>query len=134
MSCTNNFVNTVVKAADAKMGKDITVLDIHQLTTLTSYFVIITGGSPSNIQAICDGIEEKMAAEGAKLLAKEGYNNAEWVLLSYDDVIVHIFQNEPREFYKLEHIWEDAESVDIEDLLVKQLNFLKGLIIYEVRF
>lgn len=119
MSCENNFVNTAVKAADAKMGKDIVVLDVQELTTLTGYFVIVTGGSPSNVQAICDNIEEKMRAEGATLLNKEGYNNAEWVLLAYDDVIIHIFQNEPREFYKLEHIWKDAPGIDIADLIIE---------------
>ncbi len=119
MSCENNMVNIAVKAADAKLGTDIQVLDVSELTTLTSYFVIVTGGSNSNVQAICDHIEGKMAEGGAKMLNKEGYNNAEWILLGYDDVIIHIFQREPREFYKLEHIWKDARSVDIEDLLVK---------------
>ena len=119
MSCENNFVNIVVKAADAKFGKDIKVLNVEELTTLTRYFVIITGGSNSNVQAICDHIEDKMAENGVKMLNKEGYNNAEWILLGFDDIIVHIFQNEPREFYKLEHIWKDAIDVDIEDLLVK---------------
>ena len=53
------------------------------------------------------------------MLSKEGYQNAEWILLGYDDVIIHIFQREPRDFYNLEHIWKDAKDVDIEDLLVK---------------
>ncbi|MBQ2932883.1 MAG: ribosome silencing factor [Clostridia bacterium] len=119
MSCENNLVNTAVKAADAKFGKDITVLNVEELTTLTSYFVIVTGGSQSNVQAICDHIEDKMAEAGAKMLNKEGYANAEWVLLGFEDIIIHIFQAEPREFYKLEHIWKDAINVDIEDLLVK---------------
>lgn len=119
MSCENNLVNIAVKAADAKLGRDITVLDVEALTTLTRYFVIITGGSNSNVQAICDHIEDKMAEGGAHMLNKEGYNNAEWILLGFDDVIVHIFQSEPREFYKLEHIWKDAKEIDIEDLLVR---------------
>ena len=119
MSCENNFVNIAVKAADAKFGRDITVLNVEELTTLTSYFVIVTGGSQSNVQAICDHVEDKMAEAGAKMINKEGYGNAEWVLLGFDDVIVHIFQGEPREFYKLEHIWKDATVVDVEDLLVK---------------
>jgi ribosome-associated protein len=119
MSCENNFVNVAVKAADAKLGKDITVLNVENLTTLTSYFVIVTGGSNSNVQAICDHIEDKMAENGARMINKEGYNNAEWVLLGFDDVIVHIFQKEPREFYNLEHIWKDAAEINIEDLLVK---------------
>ncbi len=119
MSCENNMVNIAVKAIDAKFGKDITVLNVENLTTLTKYFVIATGGSKSNVQAISDHVEEKMAENGARVQSKEGYRNAEWVLLSFDDVLVHIFQAEPREFYKLEHIWKDAIVVDIEDLLVK---------------
>ncbi len=117
MSCENNFVNTVVKAIDDKKGKEILVLDLRELTTLTNYFVIATGGSNKNVQAICDEVEEKMKEQGAKLWNKEGYDSGEWVLLSYDDVIVHIFQSETREFYKLEHIWKDAPSVDVDDLI-----------------
>lgn len=117
MSCENNFVNTVVKAIDDKKGKEIIVLDLAELTTLTNYFVIATGGSNKNVQAICDEVEEKMKEQGAKLWSKEGYDSGEWILLSYDDVIVHIFQNETREFYKLEHIWKDAPSVDVDDLI-----------------
>ncbi len=117
MSCENNYVNTVVKAIDSKKGKDIQVLDLRELTTLTNYFVIATGGSNKNVQAICDEVEEKMYDAGAKMWSKEGYDSGEWILLSYDDVIVHIFQGEIREFYKLEHIWKDAPEVDIEDLI-----------------
>ena len=119
MSCENNYVNTIVKAIDAKFGREIQVLDVRELTTLTEYFVIATGGSVSNIQSICDHVEDEMAKQGARQLNKEGYSNAEWVLLSYDDVIVHIFKAETREFYKLEHIWKDAKIVDISDLLEK---------------
>ena len=119
MSCENNMVNIAVKAADAKFGTDIQVLDVRELTTLTSYFVIVTGGSNSNVQAICDHVEDKMAEAGAKMLNKEGYHIADWVLLGFDFLFILIFQREPREFYKLEHIWKDAKTVDIEDLLVK---------------
>ncbi|MBE7023380.1 MAG: ribosome silencing factor [Ruminococcaceae bacterium] len=117
MSCENNYVNTVVKAIDGKKGKDIQVLDLRELTTLTNYFVIATGGSNKNVQAICDEVEDKMREIGAKMWSKEGYDSGEWILLSYDDVIVHIFQAETREFYKLEHIWKDAPDVDVEDLI-----------------
>ncbi len=117
MSCENKYVNTIVKAIDKKLGKDIQVLSLGELTTLTGYFVIATGGSNRNVQAICDFVEEEMKKEGARLWNKEGYDSAEWILLGYDDVIVHIFQEEPREFYKLEHIWKDAPEVNIDDLL-----------------
>ncbi|MBO4941426.1 MAG: ribosome silencing factor [Clostridia bacterium] len=117
MSCENNYVNTVVKAIDKKKGRDIQVLDLSGLTTLTNYFVIATGGSNKNVQAICDFVEEEMQKIGAKMWTKEGYDNGEWILLNYDDVVVHIFQEEPREFYKLEHIWKDAPDIDISDLI-----------------
>ncbi len=117
MSCENNYVNTAVKAIDSKKGKEITVLNLSELTTLTGYFVIATGGSNKNVQAICDEVEEKMRDAGAKLWNKEGYDSGEWILLNYDDVMIHIFQSETREFYKLEHIWRDAPAVDIDDLI-----------------
>ena len=122
MSCENNYVNTVVKAIDKKKGRDIQVLDLSGLTTLTNYFVIATGGSNKNVQAICDFVEEEMQKIGAKMWTKEGYDNGEWILLNYDDVVVHIFQEEPREFYKLEHIWKDAPDIDISDLIEERID------------
>lgn len=119
MSCENNNVNAAVRAIDAKFGRNIEVLDVRGLTTMTEYFVIATGGSPLNIRAMSDHIEEELAKIGTRRLMREGYDNAEWVLLGYDDMIIHIFNAEAREFYKLEHIWKDAESVDIADLLEK---------------
>ncbi len=120
MSCENKAVCTAVKALDAKFGRDIQVLDLRGLTLIADYFVIATGGSALNIQAICDHVEQEMEKSGIHRLTKEGYDTASWVLLSYEDVIIHIFQSEPREFYKLEHIWRDAPNVDISDLLVKE--------------
>lgn len=117
MSCINKSVNTAVSALDAKAARDIQVLDVRNLTTITDYFVIATGGSAINVQAICDRVEEDMIKAGEKPLDKEGYDSASWILLAYNDFIVHIFQGETREFYKLEHIWKDADEVDISDLL-----------------
>lgn len=65
-----------------------------------------------------DNVEEELDKEEIYPINKEGYNTAEWVLLGYDDVIVHIFQRETREFYGLEHVWQDAPEVDITGLLV----------------
>ncbi len=117
MSCTNESVNTAVKALNAKFGRDIQVLDIHELTTITDYFVIATGGSALNVQALCDHTEEELAKIGKHPLCKEGYDSATWILLSYEDVMIHIFQDETREFYKLEHIWKDGTEVDVSDLI-----------------
>lgn len=119
MSCENKAICTAVKALDAKFGRDIQVLDLRGLTLIADYFVIATGGSALNIQAMCDHVEQEMAKAGIQRLSREGYDTASWVLLSYDDVIIHIFQDEAREFYKLEHIWRDAPIVDVSDLLIK---------------
>ncbi len=117
MSCSNDIVNKIVKILDSKKARDITVLNIGPLTTITDYFVIATGGSVPQVQALSDNLEEELLKQGIKSKNKEGYNTADWVLLGYDDVIVHIFKGETREFYNLEHIWKDAEDVDISDII-----------------
>lgn len=118
MSTNNNNIDNIVKALDAKKATDIKVLDVRNLTTLTDYFVLATGNSDKQVQALSDHVEETMDKEGKHIINREGYNTAEWVLLGYEDAIVHIFQNETRDFYALEHIWKDAPEVDIDDLLI----------------
>ena len=122
MSSTNQLVNKIVKVLDAKKARDIQVLDIHELTTITDYFIIATGTSTTQLKALCDHVEEELGKEGVHHTNKEGYNTASWILLGYDDVIVHLFLGETREFYKLDHVWQDAVSVDISDLLLEGEN------------
>jgi len=117
MKCENELVKDIVKILDSKKAMDIQVLKIGELTTIADYFVIATGGSNTQVQALCDNVEDELAKKGIKHTSIEGYNTANWILLGYDDVIVHIFQREPREFYKLEHLWQDAEKIDISDLV-----------------
>ncbi len=114
MACENKMVNTIVKVLDDKLAKDIEVLNVSQLTTMADYFILATGGSDRQVQALCDHVEQNLAKEGIFPVNKEGYRTGEWVLLGFDDAIVHIFQSETREFYGLEHIWKDAEIVDVE--------------------
>ena len=118
MDQQNSVVEKIVKVLDSKKGIDIRVLDIRGLSVLADYFVIVTGSSDRQVQALADNVEEELDKEGVYPINKEGYNTAEWVLLGYDDVIVHIFQRETREFYGLEHVWQDAPEVDITGLLV----------------
>ncbi len=117
MSCSNETVNKIVKILDNKKAQDITVLNIAPLTTITDYFVIATGNSTPQVQSLSDALEEELLKEGIKFKNREGYNTADWILLGYEDVIVHIFKGETREFYGLEHIWKDAEVVDISDVI-----------------
>ena len=118
MGTGNINVDNIVKALDTKKATDIKVLNVSTLTTLTDYFIIATGNSDKQVQALSDFVEETMDKEGKFLINREGYNTAEWVLLGYDDAIVHIFRGETREFYALEHIWKDAPEINIDALLV----------------
>ena len=119
MSTGNINVDIIVKTLDLKKATDIKVLDVRNLTTLTDYFVIATGNSNKQVQALSDHVEEEMAKIGKHIVNREGYNFAEWILIGYEDVIVHIFQEEIREFYALEHIWKDAPNVDIDELIIE---------------
>lgn len=116
MACKNEVVNKIVKVLDSKKGKDITVLDVSALTTMTEYFVIVTGGSDTQVKALCDNVEEELEKDGIIPSNKEGYRTAQWILLGYDDVVVHIFLGDTREFYNLEHVWQDAVNIPIDDI------------------
>jgi ribosome-associated protein len=103
-------------AADAifsKKGMDIVLLDVEGLFVLSDVFVIATGTSRPHVQSLAEHVEERMVQElGLKPLRSEGRAEAEWILLDFGDVIVHLFQSAPREFYGLERLWADAEKVD----------------------
>jgi ribosome-associated protein len=103
-------------AADAifsKKGMDIVLLDVEGLFVLSDVFVIATGTSRPHVQSLAEHVEERMTEElGLKPLRSEGRAEAEWVLLDFGDVIVHVFQASAREFYGLERLWADAEKVD----------------------
>lgn len=108
------------KALDAKKGKDIKVLQIDALTTLADYFVICSGGSNTQINALCDEVEKKLTEAGEEPLHREGYRGGTWVLLDYGCVAVHVFNAEAREFYSLERLWQDGVEVDLSDVLVPE--------------
>lgn len=118
MASTNETVNKIVKILDGKKGRDIEVLNISELTTMTDYFIIVTGGSDTQVKALCDNVEEELEKEGLTPVNKEGYKTAQWILLAYDEVVVHIFLGETREFYGLERVWKDGIRVDVSDLLM----------------
>jgi ribosome-associated protein len=103
-------------AADAifsKKGMDIVLLDVEGLFVLSDVFIIATGTSRPHVQSLAEHVEERMLQElGLKPLRSEGRAEAEWILLDFGDVIVHLFQSAPREFYGLERLWADAEKVD----------------------
>lgn len=113
MSLNSEIVKTIYEVLDSKKARDIEVLDVRNLTTLADYFILATGGSDRQVKALCDNVEDELAKKGHFAVNKEGYNAGEWVLLGYDDAIVHIFQSETRDFYNLERIWQDAILVEM---------------------
>lgn len=117
MACENNIVNKIVGVLDSKSAEDITVLDVCGLTTLADYFVIATGKNEKQTQALADYVEEELAKDGVFHLSKEGYRSGDWILLSFEDAIVHIFKPDTRDFYNIERVWSDANEIDVTDLL-----------------
>lgn len=108
-----NQVKIAVKAAEDKKALDLVVLKLVAITEFTDYFIICTGNSTRQTQAIADEITERLKAEKVRPLHTEGYNNAEWILIDYGPFVVHIFTSESRRFYDLERLWRDAEKIEI---------------------
>ena len=107
------------KALDDKKGKEIAAIEVTEQTTLADYFVICTGSSTTQINALCDCVEEKLEVEGGeKALRREGHRGGIWVLLDYGSVVIHVFNDEAREFYALERLWNDGKSVDLTGVLL----------------
>ena len=100
---------------DNKKGKDITILDISHVTNIGDYFVIASGSSTPQINALVDEVEDKMREAGEKVGHIEGYNTATWVLMDYGDVLAHIFHEETRDFYGIERLWTDAGKIDFQE-------------------
>lgn len=111
---TSTRVRGAVAAADDRKARDVRVLHLGKVTDFTDYFLICSGTSDRQVQAIADAVQERLRGEKVRPLHVEGYNRAQWVLLDYGDVVVHVFQEEPRRFYALERLWGDAPDVTAE--------------------
>lgn len=101
-------------AADDKKGEDIITLDVAELLVVTEFFVIATGRTNIQVRAIADEVEERLRDEGgARPIGREGEGENKWVLLDYGDLVVHVFQPEERDFYRLERLWSDAPRIEL---------------------
>ena len=116
---SRELAEIAVKALDSKKGKEIRLIRIDKITTLAEYFVICTGTSNTQINALGDEVEKELTLAGEEPLHihREGYRGGTWVLLDYGCVVVHIFNDEARKFYSLEHLWADGEEVDLSAIL-----------------
>jgi ribosome-associated protein len=101
----------VVELAEDKKAADIVLLDVAELTTLADAFVICSGGSERQLDAIADGIVSGLRTEGVRPIGREGVAASHWVLLDFGGVIVHVFTPPERDFYQLEKHWSEAKTV-----------------------
>ncbi|MDE6364161.1 MAG: ribosome silencing factor [Lachnospiraceae bacterium] len=112
----NNTLKTMIDALDEKKAENIQLIDISEVSTIADYFIITNGTNTSQIQALSDHVEEKLSKNGIRPKSIEGYNTANWILMDYSDILVHIFDQESRGFYDLERIWRDGKVIDVHSL------------------
>ena len=108
----------IAKLLDSKKATRVKVLKVRDLTVLADYFVIASGSSNTQINALCGAVEKAMKEQaGEDPLRREGYRDGTWVLLDYGCVVVHVFSQEAREFYGLERLWHDGKPMDLGGIL-----------------
>lgn len=105
-----------INALEDKKAEDIKLIDISDVSVIADYFIIASGTNISQIQALSDNVTEMLGRSGYEIRDTEGYNTANWILLDFGDVIVHIFDEHNRLFYDLERIWRDGKQIDPESL------------------
>ena len=102
------------QAALEKKAEDLVILDVRGLSSFTDFFVIMSGRSTRHVQGLADTIGQFMSKKRMTQKKVEGFSEGHWVLLDYNDVVIHIFYHESREFYDLEGLWHDAPRVEVE--------------------
>ena len=113
----NNEVKIIANAMLEKKGQKVVSLDLKKIgTAISDYFIVCSAESTTNVLAIADNVEDRMIEKASrKVVRSQGRENALWIILDYGDIVVHVFQNQYREFYRLEDLWADAERVEYVD-------------------
>ena len=106
-----------VKALDSKKATNITVLKVDDLTILANYFVIASATSTTQVKALADEVEYQLGLKNVQPKNIEGYASRTWIILDYIDVVVHVFNEEARDFYQLERLWSDGTPIDIKEII-----------------
>jgi ribosome-associated protein len=108
-------VREAVRAAQDRKALDLSLLDLHEVSSFTDWFLICSGTSTRHTQAICDGIVEELKKSGLTPAHVEGYTKAEWILVDYLSLVVHVFVERARAFYDLERLWKNARRIAIPE-------------------
>lgn len=110
------IVEVITEALLSRKGKDITIMDVSELTTLTDFFIICHGTSDVQIKALSDAVEDDVRDKtGEKAWKKEGLTGRSWIILDFVNIVVHVMSKEKREYYGIERMWNDAKITKIED-------------------
>lgn len=112
---SKEMTKLAIAALEDKKAEDIHVIDISEVSVLADYFIIADGNNRNQVQAMIDNVEETLGKAGYTPKQIEGYQNANWVLMDYSDIIVHVFDKENRLFYDLERIWRDGKEITFEE-------------------
>ena len=116
MTKQKEMAKIAYNALDEKKGEDIKIIDISEISIMADYFVVASGSSTTQIQALVKNVEENLHKAGCVMKRMEGDRNSSGVLLDFGDVVVHVFNREDRLFYDLERIWSDGKIVEPENL------------------
>ncbi len=106
-----DLAKKIAELAADKKAQNVVVLEVEELTTVTDYFVIMSGNNENQVKAIAREIEDELADQGLEPYRQAGKNHGRWILLDYKDVVVHVFHKQERSFYDLERLWADAEEI-----------------------
>ena len=102
---------TAAKTLDEKKGTDIVIIDIRNKASFADYFVIASADNERKVKSMANELDDFIEKNGLPLRSKEGMDTARWILLDYGDIIVHLFQEEERDFYNIEKIWKDGINI-----------------------
>lgn len=114
---TKQLLQAIYNAISDKKGEQIKIIDISDISSIADYFVIASGNNSNQVQAISDNVLDELIKINLKPSRVEGYNTANWILMDYNDIIIHIFSKDDRFFYNLERIWSDGKYIEnIEEI------------------
>lgn len=116
MEREKEMVRLAIQSLEDKKGEDIRIIDIREVSVLADYFIIASGSNANQVQAMTDNVEEVLGKAGYEPRQIEGYRSANWILMDYGDIIVHVFCREDRLFYDLERIWRDGRTIERNEL------------------
>ena len=111
-----HMVKLAKAALEDKKAQNVKIIDIRNVSVLADYFIIAGGNNENQVKALADNVEEQLYKAECTPNHIEGYSNANWILMDFNDIIIHVFNEEDRLFYDLERIWRDGKQINITDL------------------